>query len=455
MPAKPDHPVTTSPNYPIHPLLKWAGGKRQLLPALRRFYPARFHSYIEPFFGSGAVFFDLHSRGLLRDRDVVLIDSNADLIGCYETVRDSPEDVARELERLARAHASGGAPHYYRVRDDRFNPLRNARRRPDGRIAYTPELAAMLIYLNRTGFNGLFRLNARGAFNVPAGRYARPAIVNHSKLHAVADALALPRVKLLYGSFELARDVAGPGDFLYLRPAVRPSQPHGELHVVHNRALRRRGPGALAATGRRSRCQRMPGAGQQFNCRRNRFPLRHQRRGARGRLARDARPGPPRHQQQRRETGNRGGVPDHEHRIAGLQDCRIAGRKGRIAGRKGRREQKGRHGEKGRRDGQTEQANELGAGQPDELSALGTGVGHPQIGHERHEAARAVRVARRTDRQRARIKRRHSELPAGLGTGDRRGTGIVSGYAGSAVAARMPPEEPVIEFRHHIFRGGW
>jgi DNA adenine methylase len=206
----------------VQPLLKWAGGKRQLLPALRRFYPARFHSYIEPFFGSGAVFFDLHSRGLLRDRDVVLIDSNADLIGCYETVRDSPEDVARELERLARAHALGGSPYYYRVRDDRFNPLRNARRRPDGRIAYTPELAAMLIYLNRTGFNGLFRLNARGAFNVPAGRYARPAIVNRSKLHAVADALALPRVKLLYGSFELARDVAGPGDFLYCDPPYAP-----------------------------------------------------------------------------------------------------------------------------------------------------------------------------------------------------------------------------------------
>jgi DNA adenine methylase len=204
------------------PLLKWAGGKRQLLPAIRRFYPARFRSYIEPFFGSGAVFFDLHSRGLLRRRDAVLIDSNADLIGCYETVRDWPELVARELERLARAHASQGAPHYYRVRDDRFNPLRHARRRPDGRIAYTPELAAMLIYLNRTGFNGLFRLNARGAFNVPAGRYARPAIVNRNKLHAVANALAFPRVKLVYGSFDLARDVAGAGDFLYCDPPYAP-----------------------------------------------------------------------------------------------------------------------------------------------------------------------------------------------------------------------------------------
>ena len=206
-------------------MLKWAGGKRQMLPALRRFYPARFHAYIEPFFGSGAVFFDLHSHGRLRDRDVVLIDSNADLIGCYETVRETPEDVARELERLADAHASEGAPHYYRVRDERFNPLRKARRRPDGRIAYTPELAAMLIYLNRTGFNGLFRLNARGAFNVPAGRYARPSIVNRGRLTAVADALAGPRVRLLYGSFELAREVAGPGDFLYCDPPYAPLTP--------------------------------------------------------------------------------------------------------------------------------------------------------------------------------------------------------------------------------------
>src|SRR5258708_7756503 len=114
------------------PLLKWAGGKRQLLPHLRRFYPAGFNTYIEPFFGSGAVFFDLHSSGRLDQHDVVLIDSNADLIGCYETVRTTPEDVARELERLAHAHASGGSAHYYRIRDEGFNPVREARRRPDG-----------------------------------------------------------------------------------------------------------------------------------------------------------------------------------------------------------------------------------------------------------------------------------------------------------------------------------
>src|SRR5580765_8602770 len=222
MPRKGTYQVTNLPTYQVRPLLKWAGGKRQLLPRLRRFYPPAFNRYIEPFCGSGAVFFDLHAASRLSGHDVVLIDSNADLIGCYEMVRDACDGVACALERLAAAHAADGRAHYYAIRDGRFNPLRNKRRQADGRIAYTPELAAMLIYLNRTGFNGLFRLNARGAFNVPAGRYARPAIVNRSKLQAVADALALPRVKLLYGSFELARDVARPGDFLYCDPPYAP-----------------------------------------------------------------------------------------------------------------------------------------------------------------------------------------------------------------------------------------
>ena len=79
---------------PAKPLLKWAGGKRQLLPTLRRFYPADFGQYIEPFVGSGAVFFDLYNSGRLRGKQVLLIDSNEDLIGCYEAVRDAPDVVA-------------------------------------------------------------------------------------------------------------------------------------------------------------------------------------------------------------------------------------------------------------------------------------------------------------------------------------------------------------------------
>ena len=217
------HQVTNSRNRRFGgPLLKWAGGKRQLLPRLRRFYPPAFNRYIEPFCGSGAVFFDLHAAGRLRGHDVVLIDSNADLIGCYEMVRDACDGVACALERLAAAHAADGRAHYYAVRDARFNPLRNERRQASGRIAYTPELAAMFIYLNRTGFNGLFRLNASGGFNVPAGRYTRPAIVNREKLVRVAAALSTPGVRLVFGSFESARDIAEAGDFLYVDPPYEP-----------------------------------------------------------------------------------------------------------------------------------------------------------------------------------------------------------------------------------------
>jgi DNA adenine methylase len=217
-----DHPITKSRDQPIRPLLKWAGGKRQLLPQLRRFYPRVFNRYIEPFFGSGAVFFDLHAAGHLRDRDVVLIDSNPDLIGCYETVRDAPEEVARELDALAAAHAQCGQTLYYAVRDERFNPLRDRLRQANGRIAYTPALAAMLVYLNRTGFNGLFRVNARGAFNVPAGRYERPTIADRDRLLRVAGALSGPRVRLVCGSYETALDAAESGDFLYFDPPYAP-----------------------------------------------------------------------------------------------------------------------------------------------------------------------------------------------------------------------------------------
>jgi DNA adenine methylase len=206
----------------VGPLLKWAGGKRQLLRHIRRFYPGEFNRYIEPFFGSGAVFFDLYALGRLRNREALLIDSNADLIGCYETVRDDAAAVADALEVLAAGHATAGTDHYYAVRDRRFNPLRESRRLATGRIAYTPELAAMLIYLNRTGFNGLFRVNARGGFNVPAGRYVRPSIVTRDKLERVAEALNAPGVRLEYGTYESLNGRPQPGDFLYADPPYAP-----------------------------------------------------------------------------------------------------------------------------------------------------------------------------------------------------------------------------------------
>ena len=113
---------------PVRPLLKWAGGKRQLLPALAEHYPPTFTRYIEPFVGSGAVFFDLLNAGRLAPGDQ-LADVNADLIGCYRTLRDRPEEVIRALTALAREHRAGGDACYYEVRDDRFNPRRVRRSR--------------------------------------------------------------------------------------------------------------------------------------------------------------------------------------------------------------------------------------------------------------------------------------------------------------------------------------
>ena len=203
--------------------MKWAGGKRQLLPALRTFYPQTFTRYWEPFLGSAAVFFDLHARGLLAGRDATLTDSNADLIACYRAVRDYPEQVIGELSRLAIRHERDGAHHYYEVRNDRFNPQRAAlATTSDGRVQYSAELAAMFIYLNRTGYNGLFRLNSDGEFNVPAGRYARPRICDEANVCRVAKALARPGVTLDLGRFDRVIDRAGASDFVYFDPPYAP-----------------------------------------------------------------------------------------------------------------------------------------------------------------------------------------------------------------------------------------
>ncbi len=208
---------------PVRPLLKWAGGKRQLLPEIRRFYPAHFERYIEPFVGSGAVFFDLYNHGRLAGRRSVLIDHNADLIGCYAVVRDHAADVVRHLSRLAAGHAENPRDHYYAVRDRQFNPAR--RRISDGPVPdsrrYDAPLAAMLIYLNRTGFNGLFRLNSRGGFNVPIGRYANPRICDEANIEAVAAALAAS-VELVRDHFECVLARAEPGDFVYIDPPYAP-----------------------------------------------------------------------------------------------------------------------------------------------------------------------------------------------------------------------------------------
>lgn len=131
----PLHAPNRKPERSFRPLLKWAGGKRQLLPVIRTYYPTAFTRYIEPFFGSGAVFFDLAGAGLLAGRRAWLADANPDLVGCYTMLRDRTEEVIASLEMLAARHRERGEAFFYEVRDGRFNPVRAA-----ARGIYTPIL---------------------------------------------------------------------------------------------------------------------------------------------------------------------------------------------------------------------------------------------------------------------------------------------------------------------------
>jgi DNA adenine methylase len=220
------------------PFLKWAGGKRQLLPQIRRFYPAVIGRYFEPFLGSGAVFFDLCRSGRLQYSPATLTDENADLIGTYLRLRDSIDVLIQELERLAAGYRRKGRQHYYEIRDERFNPARGIWQVSSGRADdYPVELAAMLIYLNRTGYNGLFRLNASGNFNVPAGSYDDPPIVNAERLRAAAAALAARGIALRQAPFEHVADMASSGDLVYLDPPYAPLGPTANFRAYTTRGF--------------------------------------------------------------------------------------------------------------------------------------------------------------------------------------------------------------------------
>jgi DNA adenine methylase len=173
------------------------GGKTSLLPELLRHVPARLRRYHEPFVGGGALFF------AVAPRRAVLSDNNGELIHCYRQVRDDPYRV---LDALAR-HVYEKA-HYQNVRA--LDPLR-----------LTPaQRAARFIYLNKTCFNGLWRVNRAGRFNVPIGRYRNPRFRDPSSLITASEALRT--VEILHAPFEDALGKAAPGDFVYLDPPYDP-----------------------------------------------------------------------------------------------------------------------------------------------------------------------------------------------------------------------------------------
>lgn len=197
--------MTIHKNPLVKPFVKWAGGKRQLLPEIKRYLPSKIKDYYEPFVGGGAVFWDIQCP------HPVINDFNDELINTYLVVRD---DVDSLIHLLKKHELNNSSDYYYQMRAwDRTGELQKRS---------NTERAARFIYLNKTGFNGLFRVNSQGQINVPYGRYKNPAIVNEEVLHAVSLYLNRSSATIFNGDYYDAIKSAKKGDFVYLDPPYAP-----------------------------------------------------------------------------------------------------------------------------------------------------------------------------------------------------------------------------------------
>lgn len=187
------------------PFLKWAGGKRQLLPAIQAYLPAKYTEYYEPFVGAGALLF------ALQPKNCTINDTNSELVNCYQVIRDHPE----ELLKLCQQHqANNSQEYYYQLREQD---------RQAGFHQWTPvEKAARIIYLNKTCFNGLFRVNSSGQFNVPYGKYKNPVIADPAVIKAISAYLNRSICRILNVDFEEAVATAKKGAFVYFDPPYHP-----------------------------------------------------------------------------------------------------------------------------------------------------------------------------------------------------------------------------------------
>lgn len=188
------------------PLMKWAGGKRQLLDELMKSVPNFSGTYYEPFFGGGALFFALKTAGKIGNS--VISDTNGQLCNLYRVIQNSPESLSEELENL---NFQNNAEDYYKARDSFNSDLEKK----------TPEhRGAILVYLNRHCYNGLFRVNSKGSFNVPFGKYSNPGMPSRDRIFELSK--ALHDTEILNADFGDVLNNAKPGDFAYLDPPYDP-----------------------------------------------------------------------------------------------------------------------------------------------------------------------------------------------------------------------------------------
>lgn len=188
------------------PFVKWAGGKRQLIPILSQYIPKKFDAYFEPFLGGGAILFHLLSEN--PRLKCFASDLNSDLILSYVTIRDRAEELMSALETHSTNYFTNPKEYYYKIRESN----------PKNQI----DKVSKLIFLNKTCFNGLYRVNSKGKFNVPLGKYTNPNIVNKENLLAVSHALHSKDISIKCQDFTKALDAAEKNDFVYLDPPYQP-----------------------------------------------------------------------------------------------------------------------------------------------------------------------------------------------------------------------------------------
>ena len=189
----------------LQPFTKWTGGKRQLLPVIRELIPKTYNRYFEPFVGGGALFFDL------APKDAVINDFNAELINCYQQIKDNPQ----ELIEILKVHQEYNSKEYYLDlrsvdRDERIDMMSEVQR------------AARILYMLRVDFNGLYRVNSKNQFNVPYGRYKNPKIVDENLVSTISTYLNNNQIEIKKGDFEKAVLDVQPGDFVYFDPPYIP-----------------------------------------------------------------------------------------------------------------------------------------------------------------------------------------------------------------------------------------
>lgn len=190
---------------PAKPILKWAGGKTQMLSDLLPKVPSSYGRYIEPFFGGGALFF------ALQPEKAIIADSNPELINMYRQVASCPDDVIKHLKQYENTKEI-----FYHVRSQTWKVLPPA------------EAAARTIFLNKTCFNGLYRVNKKGEFNVPYGKYANPKICDQEAL--LAASRALEKAEILCGDYFLVLEYyAQEGDFIFLDPPYLPISEYSDF----------------------------------------------------------------------------------------------------------------------------------------------------------------------------------------------------------------------------------